>query len=83
MGNISLFFALLVVGIQKSLNYEVGNMFTEFKVEQGQAKYRVPVAPPKGFPSHLLDLQLLYDSAAGNGPMGLGWTIGGLSQITR
>jgi len=63
--------------------YEVGNMFTEFKVEQGQGKYTVPIATPKGFPTHLLELTLQYSNAGGNGPFGLGWTIGGLTQIAR
>lgn len=69
--------------VQDSLSYEVGNMFTEFKVEQGQAKYKVPVPTPKGFPKHLLEMELVYDSGGGSGPLGLGWTIGGLSQISR
>lgn len=62
---------------------EVGNMFTEFKVEQGQAKYTVPITTPKGFPTHLLELALQYSSGGGNGPLGLGWGIGGLTQISR
>ena len=74
----------IIVGVfQVSLGYEVGNMFTEFKVEQGQAKYKVPVPTPKGFPTHLLEVDLVYDSGGGSGPLGLGWTISGLAQISR
>ncbi|KAK3696720.1 hypothetical protein QZH41_013079, partial [Actinostola sp. cb2023] len=78
-----LLLAILVALIKSSFSYEVGNMFTEFKVEQGQAKYTVPVTTPKGFPNNLLELQLQYSSGGSNGPMGLGWSIGGLSQIVR
>ena len=75
--------AVIGGGMHRSFSYEVGNMLTEFKIEQGRVKYKVPLQLPKGFPSHLFKLELVYDSATGLGPMGLGWIIGGLSQIIR
>jgi hypothetical protein len=77
------FLAVMIGGMRGSLSYEVGNMYTEFTVEQGRVKYKVPMVLPKGFPEHLFKLELVYDSAAGQGPLGLGWSISGLSRITR
>jgi hypothetical protein len=84
-GGFLLWFLTIVVsgGMRGSLSYEVGNMFTEFKVEQGRVKYAVPLVLPKGFPEHLFKPELLYDSAAGQGSLGFGWSITGLSQISR
>ncbi|CAH1797012.1 unnamed protein product [Owenia fusiformis] len=83
IGSTAQLLTVVMIRLYLASSYEVGNMPSEFNVEQGQAKYKVPIEPPKGFPRHLLDLDLEYDSGSSNGPMGLGWTINGLSQISR
>ena len=67
-----------------SLNgFEVGNMASDFMVQHGQAQYTLPIETPKGFPKHLLELALEYNSGSKNGPIGLGWSLKGLSEISR
>ena len=56
-------------------NFQVSNM--------GAAVYNVPVECPDGVNGMKPELSFVYNSHAGDGPMGLGWNIGGLSAITR
>ena len=63
--------------------YEAGNMPPEVTVMQGQAQVKFPVPRPVGFSRLLPDLMIEYDSGVGNGPLGLGWDLSGLSQISR
>lgn len=47
----------------------------------GAASYHLPLLiPPSHFPPNL---SLQYSSQAGNGPLGLGWSLGGFSQLSR
>jgi RHS repeat-associated protein len=49
----------------------------------GGAQYTVPLWVPKGRGEIQPDLSLVYSSRGGNGPLGVGWGITGMSQITR
>lgn len=49
----------------------------------GAASYSIPIAVAPGTNGIEPRLSLEYNSQAGNGPLGLGFSIGGLSTITR
>ena len=49
----------------------------------GAATYRIPIWTPPGVGDVQLDLALVYNSRGANGIAGVGWTISGLSVITR
>jgi len=51
--------------------------------DNGAATYSVPIAVPPGVGGMEPKLSLGYSSQAGNGPMGLGWNLGGVSMIMR
>lgn len=49
----------------------------------GAATYSLPLIVPDGRAGIQPSLSLDYSSAGGNGPLGVGWSVSGLSQITR
>lgn len=49
----------------------------------GAATYSIPLEIPPGRAGAEPTLALEYNSGAGNGPMGVGWGLSGLSQIAR
>src|SRR3954467_1913145 len=49
----------------------------------GSASYSIPIAVPPGTTGLQPKITLQYDSLAGNGPAGMGWSVGGLATITR
>lgn len=49
----------------------------------GSASYTIPITVPVGRAAMQPDLALVYGSRAGNGPLGVGWTLAGLSLIAR
>lgn len=49
----------------------------------GAANYSVPVSLPPGINGVAPEIGLTYDSQSGNGIAGYGWSIAGLSSITR
>lgn len=62
----------------------VGAIPGEFSVDpSGGAGYRVPIAVPPGVASVDPDLAIAYSSRGGNGLLGIGWSITGLSVISR
>lgn len=62
----------------------VGESVGQFSVnEGGQATYTLPLTLPHGVAGVTPTLSLHYVSGMQNGPMGLGWSLAGLSQISR
>jgi YD repeat-containing protein len=74
------------IDIGRSLNnsLEVGTTNGSFDVNQmGAATYTIPIDIPAGTNNMQPNLALAYNSQMGNGTLGYGWSISGLSSITR
>lgn len=62
----------------------VGRIPAEFSVSPGgAATYRIPIQVPPGIAGMAPKLAMVYNSQAGNGIIGMGWGLDGLSSITR
>ncbi len=62
----------------------VGYLGGQFRVdESGSATYRIPLALPPGRGGLTPPLAIAYHSGAGDGPLGMGMALDGLSVITK
>ncbi len=74
----------LLLGIATHIQAElVGSIDGRFAVENGVAAYSIPILVPPGTAGMQPELSLAYTSQTGNGLLGIGWSIGGLSMIHR
>jgi len=60
-----------------------GNIPAEFSVNNGSASYSVPIDVAPGRGGMQPELSINYSSNGGNGILGVGWSLGGLSAISR
>lgn len=68
----------------KNYSQEVGVTEGQLSVSlKGSAQYSIPIAVPPGINGVLPQISLNYDSQGANGLAGYGWSIGGVSTITR
>nr|VFK18908.1 MAG: Repeat domain-containing protein [Candidatus Kentron sp. LPFa]VFK33464.1 MAG: Repeat domain-containing protein [Candidatus Kentron sp. LPFa] len=61
----------------------VGSIPGQLSVRQGAAVYAIPIEVPPGVAGMQPDLAITYNSNAGNGLLGVGFSLSGLSVITR
>ncbi len=61
----------------------VGELSGHASVSQGQSGYQIDFQLPQGVNELVPSLSLHYRQGSGNGPLGVGITLGGLSGITR
>ena len=61
----------------------VGTMAGQAGTDGGAATYSIPIVVPPGRAGMQPSLALSYSSRSGNGVMGLGWSVSGLSSIHR
>jgi hypothetical protein len=61
----------------------VGSTAGGFSVNQGTANYTIPITMPPGIAGMQPELSINYNSNAGNGQLGMGFSLGGLSVIHR
>ncbi|WP_444940880.1 PQQ-binding-like beta-propeller repeat protein [Microbulbifer sp. ZKSA004] len=76
--------APIINTIDLRVSESMGSLAGEFKVtESGAATYSVPISIPVGTAEVTPRLSLNYSSQGGNGILGQGWNLGGLSAISR
>lgn len=64
-----------VLASEIPVNYDVST--------NGAFQYSIPLRLPPGIKSMVPNLSISYNSQAGNGLLGVGWSLNGLSAITR
>ena len=74
----------IFISLPTTLASDVGAISGEFQVSNGSANYIVPIEVPPVIMSGMQpSLYLNYSSGGDNGPLGMGWGLGGLSSVTR
>lgn len=80
----SALFLLIAFSINASFSQSVGTVDGVFNVsDMGAASYSIPIKVPDGVGGLQPNIAISYNSQGGNGPLGMGWSISGLSAITR
>lgn len=73
-----------IISSNSNAAYDVGSLPGSFSVTpSGAANYSLAIDLPPGISGLQPNIGVTYDSQAGNGLLGMGWSISGLSQITR
>lgn len=62
---------------------QVGSIEGSATVSQGSANYTIPIQLPAGTNNVVPSITIMYQSLSGDGLMGVGWNLIGLSAITR
>lgn len=62
---------------------QVGSTPAQFSVNNGTVSYSIPLQLAPGRSGSAPDLALTYSGSSGNGALGMGWSIGGLSSLHR
>ena len=91
LSSFSFIFGLMAASLLLSLNSTsqaqtllAGSVAGQFSVNQnGAATYTLPIQVPPGVTGMQPQLSLNYNSQDGHGLAGVGWSLGGLSVITR
>jgi len=79
-----LFLAITLIPLTVQAAIEVGLTAGSFSVDQnGGANYQIPIEVPPGTAGMQPNLSLSYNNRVGNGALGLGWKLNGLSVISR
>lgn len=77
-------YAFCLLPLSATTTKIVGKIPDEITVNnRGTAVYDIPVNLPSGIAGFQPELSITYDSGAGNGLLGMGFDLGGLSSISR
>jgi len=66
-----------------NVSLPVGSIAAEANTIDGKANYTIPIAVPPGTNGIVPQIAIAYNSLAGDGALGYGWSISGLSMISR
>jgi hypothetical protein len=84
ISRITIIVLILLVSPFQTANASVGRTPGHFNVSAlGSAQYSIPIWTPPGPRGMQPNISLLYDSRSSIGPLGVGWSLAGLGQITR
>lgn len=72
-----------ISGKSIDINLSVGSTPGSGDASSGAASYTIPIAVPPGTGGVVPSVSLSYNSMAGNGQLGMGWGLSGMSAISR